>query len=111
LARFSVSAVEGPVVSKPIAKKTTSRSGFAWRSQRVERRVDHPHVGALRLGLEQRAVEPGTRIMSPKQVKITPARARSRSRRRRGPSGSRTPGSRAVDELDVRRQQVVDPYL
>ena len=29
LARFIVSAVEGAVVSKPIAKKTTSRSGFA----------------------------------------------------------------------------------
>ena len=27
-ARLSVSAVEGAVVSKPIAKKTTSRSGF-----------------------------------------------------------------------------------
>ncbi len=29
LARFSVSAVDGAVVSKPIAKKTTSRSGFS----------------------------------------------------------------------------------
>ena len=28
-ARLSVSAVEGAVVSKPIAKKTTSRSGLA----------------------------------------------------------------------------------
>ena len=28
-ARFSVSAVEGAVVSNPIAKKTTSRSGFS----------------------------------------------------------------------------------
>ena len=28
LARFRVSAVEGAVVSKPIAKKTTVRSGF-----------------------------------------------------------------------------------
>jgi hypothetical protein len=27
-ARLSVNAVEGAVVSKPIAKKTTSRSGF-----------------------------------------------------------------------------------
>ena len=27
-ARLSVSAVDGAVVSKPIAKKTTSRSGF-----------------------------------------------------------------------------------
>ena len=29
-ARFSVSAVEGAVVSKPIAKKTTVRSGFCF---------------------------------------------------------------------------------
>jgi hypothetical protein len=29
-ARFKVSAVDGAVVSKPIAKKTTSRSGFAF---------------------------------------------------------------------------------
>ena len=29
-ARFSVRAVEGAVVSNPIAKKTTSRSGFAF---------------------------------------------------------------------------------
>ena len=28
-ARSTVSAVEGAVVSKPIAKKTTSRSGFS----------------------------------------------------------------------------------
>ena len=56
-ARMSVSAVDGAVVSKPIAKKTTSRSGFALRDpQRVERRVDHPHVGARGLGVEQRAV-------------------------------------------------------
>ncbi len=30
LARFRVSAVDGAVVSKPIAKKTTSRSGLAF---------------------------------------------------------------------------------
>ena len=29
LARFSVSAVDGAVVSNPIAKKTTSRCGFS----------------------------------------------------------------------------------
>ena len=29
-ARLSVSAVDGAVVSKPIAKKTTSRSGFSF---------------------------------------------------------------------------------
>ena len=35
LARFSVSAVEGAVVSKPIAKKTTSRSGFSRAMRRA----------------------------------------------------------------------------
>ena len=40
--------------------------------QGVERRVDHPDVGALGLGVQQRALRAGTRIMSPKQVKITP---------------------------------------
>ena len=59
-ARRSVSAVAGAVVSKPIAKKTTSRSGFAARElERVERRVDHAHVGAAGLRLEQRAAAAG----------------------------------------------------
>ena len=40
--------------------------------QRVERRVHHPHVGAARLRLEQVPVSSGTRIMSPKLVKMTP---------------------------------------
>ena len=41
--------------------------------QRVERRVDEAHVGAARLRLEQVPVaRPGTRIMSPNDVKITP---------------------------------------
>ena len=56
-ARFSVSAVDGAVVSKPIAKNTTSRVGVLLGDpQRIERRVDHPHVRARRLGLEQAAV-------------------------------------------------------
>ena len=55
-ARSSVTAVAGAVVSKPIAKKQTCRSG-SWRGEleRVERRVDHAHVRAARLRLEQRA--------------------------------------------------------
>ena len=39
--------------------------------ERVERRVDEAHVGAARLGLERLPLEPGTRIMSPKVVKMT----------------------------------------
>ncbi len=34
-ARFSVSAVEGAVVSKPMAKNTTSRSGFCFAIRRA----------------------------------------------------------------------------
>ena len=42
--------------------------------QRVERRVDHPHVGALAPWRRAAcAPSPGTRSMSPKQVKITPS--------------------------------------
>ena len=96
LARFSVSAVDGAVVSKPIAKKTTSRSGFSRGDpQRVERRVDHADVGALGLGLEQRAARPGhAHHVAEAGEDHVRARARSRCRRRRGPSGSRRPGSR-----------------
>ena len=43
----------------------------------VERRVDDPHVGARRTsGAGGRCCEPGTRSMSPNEVKITPGRAR-----------------------------------
>ncbi len=59
-ARFRVSAVDGAVVSNPIAKKITSRSGVLLRDpQRVERRVDHAHVGALGLRVHERALRAG----------------------------------------------------
>ncbi len=55
-ARLRVSAVEGAVVSKPMAKNTTSRSGFCLAIvERVERRVDHPHIRPLGLRLQQAA--------------------------------------------------------
>ena len=81
--------------------------------QRVERRVDHADVGALRPS--PRAAcrrEPGTRIMSPKQVKITPgswAIAMPSSTRPIGITQTGQPGP--VDELDVLGQQVVDAVL
>jgi hypothetical protein len=55
------SAVGGVVVSKPMAKNTTSRSGLspARALERVGRRIDHAHVGAAGLGLEQRQVVGG----------------------------------------------------
>ena len=109
LARFSVSAVEGAVVSKPIAKKTTSRSGFSLGDpQRVERRVDHPHVGALGLGVEQRALgarhahhvaeagEDHARLVGDRDAVVDAAHrdhadraARARARARRWPAAGR----------------------
>ena len=72
-ARFSVSAVDGAVVSKPIAKNTTSRSGFSLArrsasSGEYTMRTSAPSAFAS----SSVPSEPGTRIMSPKQVKITP---------------------------------------
>jgi hypothetical protein len=54
------SAVGGVVVSKPMAKNTTSRAGMVLRDlDRIGRRIDHAHVGAACLGLEQRQVAGG----------------------------------------------------
>ena len=37
----------------------------------IERGIDDPHVAPLRLELQQVAVRPGTRSMSPKEQKMT----------------------------------------
>ena len=80
--------------------------------QRVERRVDHPHVGARRLGLEQRPVrardahhvaeagEDDAGLVRDRDP-VVDAPHRDHAHRAAGP----------VDELDVLRQQVVDPVL
>ena len=113
-ARRSVIAVAGAVVSKPIAKKTTSRSGLRARElERVERRVDHPHVGAARLRLEQRAAAAGDahHVAEGREDHLRAAR-RARSRRRRGPSGSRRPGSPGPCRKSTsRRHEVLEPVL
>jgi hypothetical protein len=54
----------------------------------VERRVDHPDIAAGRLDRQQIGGEPGTRSMSPNEVKIT--------------SGRRGDGERLVDQLERR---------
>ena len=80
--------------------------------QRVQRRVDHAHVGARGLGVEQAPSEPGTRIMSPKQVKITPSWSRDRDPVVDAAHRDHAHGTaRPVHELDVRRQQIVDAVL
>ena len=49
-------AVGGVVVSKPMAKNTTSRARVLPRDlQRVVDGIDHAHIGAFRLRLEQAA--------------------------------------------------------
>ena len=84
------------MVSKPIAKKTTVAVRVRLRDpQRVERRVDHPDVGARppsRRGGPLGARHPHHVAEAGEDHAV--ARGRSRSRRRPGPSGSRTPGSR-----------------
>ena len=63
--------------------------------QRVERRVDHPDVGAGGLGVEQAAVRSrDAHHVAEAGEDHAVARGRARSRRRPVPSGSRTPGSR-----------------
>ena len=59
-ARSTVIAVDGAVVSNPIAMNTTRLSGFLPGDlQRVQRRVDHPDVGARGLGVEERPAPAG----------------------------------------------------
>ena len=73
-ARLSVSAVDGAVVSKPIAKNTTSRSGFS-RAIRSASSGEYTIRTSAPSALASSSVfsDPGTRSMSPKQVKITPS--------------------------------------
>src|SRR5262245_32095978 len=106
-ARISVSAVDGAVVSKPIAKNTTCRSGCARALQGVERRVNHPDVGAARLPFERAAVparhahhvaecrEDGVMIVDERQALVDAAHRQDAHR-----------AARTVDQLDVRRQQI-----
>ena len=72
-ARMSVRAVEGAVVSKPMAKNMTCLSGFLRASlQSVGGGIDDSHhpprAPCIREGVP---FAPGTRIKSPKAVKMT----------------------------------------
>ncbi len=106
----TVSAVDGMVVSKPRAKNTTSRSGFLPRErQRVHRRIDHAHVGAFGLRLQQAFLRPGTRIASPNVARLPPASRRSRGNRRFAPSAARRPGIRGRAPVRSLGQHAFDP--
>ena len=113
-ARSTVIAVDGAVVSKPMAMNTTRLSGFcAGDLQRVQRRVHHPDVGR-RPPWRRRTSRwlPGTRIMSPNEVMITSgceARWIASSTRPIGMTHTGQPG--AVHERDRLGQVVLEPVL
>ena len=107
-------ALAGAVVSKPMAKSTTCAIGvLPGDLQGVERRVDHPHVGAGRLErAADRCAVPGTRSMSPNEqnIDIRPRRQGMRAidHLQRGHADR---AARAVQQLDPRRQQAVDARI
>ena len=70
---FTTTAVAGVVVSKPMAKKTTSRVGFSFARRSASElpytmRMSAPPALAVRSVLRSRA---GTRIMSPNVQSVT----------------------------------------
>ena len=72
-ARNNVTAVDGAVVSNPTAKNTTFRSGFSTAicsasSGEYTNRTSAPRA----LAPSRFPLLPGTRIMSPNDVKMTP---------------------------------------
>src|SRR5580658_1997822 len=69
----TVIAVDGAVVSKPTAKNTTSRSGLstAIRSASSGEYTNLTSAPSA-FALSRLPLLPGTRIMSPKEVKMTP---------------------------------------
>jgi hypothetical protein len=110
---MSVSAVDGAVVSKPIGEEHDLAVGFCLGDpQRVERRVDHPHVGARalasssvpsRAGHAQHVAEAGedhAGLVGERDA-VVDAAHRDHAHRAAGP----------VHELDVGRQEVVDAVL
>ena len=72
-ARVTASALAGAVVSKPTAKKTTSRPGLSCAMRTASSGAYTMRTSAPADFSRSRSVcEPGTRSMSPKDVKITP---------------------------------------
>ena len=71
-ARRTVMAVDGAVVSKPMAKKTTRLSGF-WRAICSESSGEYTIRMSVPAALASKKdpLLPGTRIMSPNEVMIT----------------------------------------
>ena len=104
-------AVAGVVVSKPMAKNTTCRSGWAAAiCKRLERRIHHAHVRALRPRLEQAAAARGghaQHVAIADESDIGPARqfdGRIEPRHREHAHRA----ARAVNQAHVARQQILD---
>ena len=109
LARISVSAVEGAVVSKPMAKNITCRSGIGARQfQRIGRRVDDPDVGAASLVFERAAVRAGHahHVAERGEDDVWPLRhGQAVVDAAHGQHADRAAGT--VDQFDVGRQQIL----
>ena len=72
MASFKAMRWTGAVVSKPIAKNTISLSGFSLASDRASKGVYSIRISApLAFMLNKSSLLPGTRIISPKEAKIT----------------------------------------
>ncbi len=95
-ARHTAMALAGAVVSKPTAKNTTSRSGFFCASSSASSGEYTMRTWPPRARIWKRSHSlPGTRSMSPKDVKMTSGRAarlRARSICSRGVTHTGQPG-------------------
>ena len=106
-------AVAGAVVSKPIAKKTTSRSGVPPRElECVERGIDHPDVRSAGLRLQQRAAAAGDAHHVTEGGEDHPRLLGQGDRvvdAAHGYDANRT--ARTVHEVDLGRDELLDPVL
>ena len=102
LARIKVSAVEGAVVSKPMAKNMTCFRDSSGQLRAHRWRIDDADIHAAGFVFERAAVVPGTRIMSPKAAKITSGSLRDGEAvvdASHGKDADRTAG--AVNQFDI----------
>ena len=105
-----MTAVEGAVVSNPTAKNTTCAFRVVRRElERVERRVDEAHICSTRLRLEQVPVAAGHAHHVAERREDDAGRLRDRDGIVNATHRDHADGAaRAVHELDVRREHVLD---
>ena len=112
-ARSSVRAVEGAVVSKPMATKTTRRSGSSIANFRASMGEYTTRTSApAALASRKEPLPPGTRNISPKHANVTPGLVGDRDGIVNPAHGDHAYGAtRAVDELHGLRKVVFEPVL